>query len=143
MWSQRVTLLGALELLLGELARIDVRHRAGEANRPARGVARADPAGVNPVIAAVLVAHAPLALPPRRAAFQVVAHRRLAPRRVVRMNAMPLSPLGLVAHIDTVRGASHADLLGTRREIGHVVRQVPVPDAVLRAGDRERKALLG
>src|SRR5467141_786727 len=84
---QRVTLLGALQLLLRKLARIDVRDRAGDQRRPALGVGENLAARAHPARFTGRVDDAILCLEAFRAALEAGLNRILDALPVLRMKA--------------------------------------------------------
>ena len=84
---KRVTLLGALQLLLGELARIDVRDRAGDQRRPALGVGENLAARAHPARFTGRVDDAILRLEAFRAPLEAGLNRILDALPVLRMKA--------------------------------------------------------
>src|SRR5258708_7060412 len=84
---QRVTLLGALQLLLCKLARIDVRDRAGEQRGLALGVGEDLAARAHPARFAGRVDDAILGLEAFRAAREAGLHRILDALPVLRVKA--------------------------------------------------------
>ncbi len=126
------------QLLLGHLAAVDVGQRARHPVRLAAGAAHGDAAAQHPAVAAVAVPHPVLVLEVPAAAREVVADLLLEARQLVRVDAAePL--LGEDRELVLV---VPEHLLPARRVVDLVALQVPVPEPVVGAVDRQRVALL-
>jgi hypothetical protein len=126
------------QLLLGHLAGVDVGQGARHPAGLAVGAAHRDAAAQHPAIAAVPMPHPMLVLEVEATAGQMVADLLLQPRQLVRVHAAePL--LGEDRQLVLVV-ADH--LLPACRVVDPVLLQVPVPQPVVGAADRQRVALL-
>ncbi len=128
-----------LQALLGGLAVGDVRLAADDPLRPPVGVAHGHRSRVHPAVLAVAVLDPVLVLEVLERAGHVRVERLRERGAVVLVHAAePLA--GRVADLGVVV-AEH--LLPARREVEAVGADVPVPEALVGALERERVALLG
>ena len=137
--GEREALLADAQRLFGAPARVDIADRPGHAQCHAVGVAHAEAARAHPAVAAVGVEHPVLELVQRRPARHVRLDRREPGRDVVGVHLHLRVPR--VAGCLLGPGRQPVELARSRRCEDRVAGAVPVPDAVVGTGHRERETL--
>ena len=125
--------------LLSAFLLINVGERSGQTGGASGCIAHAKPRDMNPAVAAVTVANSPFAVVGGCATRQVVFHHLALREYIVRVQPDHRPPLKVRSHRRARFQAIES--LATVRHERLIRHNIPVPNAVVRAGDCQRKPL--